>query len=68
MGNSQRDRALRRKAAHDLLAARWPVRDVADVLGVHRDTVYGWMRDLDAAAAAARDDCASLAEVLSDGA
>lgn len=74
MGNGQRDRALRRKAAHDLMAAgTWAVRDIAAVLGVHRDTVYAALRDLEteaesatrqADAADVRRDAADLERVL----
>lgn len=64
MGNSQREQALARRAMRDLLAASWPVTDVARVLGVHRDTLYEWMRDQDAEAARVRRDCSALDEAL----
>lgn len=64
MGNGRIERELKRRAARVLQGDGWPVRDVALVLGVHRDTIYGWQRDPDQDARLVRRDAGELAEAL----
>lgn len=64
METVDRDRALQRRAIHDLLTASWPVQDIAEVLGVHRATVHRWLRDLESTRTATQRACADLAQAL----